>query len=387
MMKMIVACTREVDSVDKALTEIFRQLDLESRLMKNSVGIIACTPEFVESGVVAALCARLPFNTVGATTLRGAACGKYDTELFTLAVLTGDDIAFSTALSKPFSPSRAGIQIADLCQSAMAALPGKPSMALAYLPMEISSFNVSSIVKEMDEACGGIPIFGTVACDNSVKFSQNSGTLRNGGFYPNAISLLLMHGNVKPRFFLGNVEHFKEVRQQHGIITESEGNVLKKLNGLIFSEYFAHIGLPLRNLEIIPIPFMLTLNDGTQSIARVLHAVTPEGYGIFAGEMPEDSTIAIYQLDNRGVVATAENVTRALASLKDASGLLIHSCALRYMLLGLKWSDETRRVTQLLEDRAPYQFSYAGGEICPILNEAGNLTNRYHNFSFIACAF
>ena len=389
MLKMLTACTREIDFVDKALSEVVKQLNLERDLLKHAVGILTCSPDFVESGVIHALCSRLPFDVVGYTTLSSAACGEYDSEMLTLAVLTSDDVTFSTAISEPLFPSQIGTQIPTLYRRAAEALPGKAALALTYLPLSDTSADASSMVRELDKASGGeVPIFGSAACDNSPTFVDKCGVIYGGAFYPDSASLLLMHGDVKPRFFLGSVDHFEEMRKQHGVVTQSEGNIVKKINDMLFLDYFTSIGLPISDLiyPALPVPFMVNYHDGTKSVARVLHTVTPEGWGVFTAELPAGTTIAVHRLDGSGVLATAEGMVRTLARLKGVSGLLIHSCALRYMLLGLRAGEEAQVGLKPLHGSAPYQFSYSGGEICPLVNEKGALLNRSHNFSFIACA-
>ncbi|MDR2529851.1 MAG: FIST C-terminal domain-containing protein [Synergistaceae bacterium] len=389
MIKMLTTCTREIDLVDRALSEVLERLNLESGLLKHSVGVLTCSPEFVESGVVRALCGRLSFDVVGCTSLSSATCGEYDSELLTLAVLTSDDVTFSSAVSGPISPAQTAPQISSLYQRAAEVLPEKPTMALTYLPLSPATADTSLMVRELDKVSGGIPVFGSTACDNSPTFVDKCGVIHNGAFYSESASLLLMQGNIKPRFFLGSVDHFEEMRKQHGIVTESEGNTVKKINDMLFLDYFTSIGLPISELiyPALPVPFMANYHDGAKSVARVLHTIAPEGWGVFTAEMPVGVTIAVHRLDGNGVLATAESMARTLARLKDVSGFLIHSCALRYMLLGLRAGEEARLGLKPLHDGTPYQFSYSGGEICPLVSEAGDLLNRSHNFSFIACAF
>ncbi|MDR2738996.1 MAG: hypothetical protein LBB68_04085 [Treponema sp.] len=73
MIKVLNACTAEIDDVDLAVSEILEQLDVPGNLRNNSIGIIACYYEFIETGVVAEICKRLPFDVVGCTTLGNAA--------------------------------------------------------------------------------------------------------------------------------------------------------------------------------------------------------------------------------------------------------------------------------------------------------------------------
>ncbi|MCL2809917.1 MAG: hypothetical protein FWD24_07645, partial [Treponema sp.] len=67
MIKMFSAFTEEIDDVDAAISEILSQLDLEHSLMKNSIGILHCYHEFIDSGAVKTLSEKLPFDIIGIT--------------------------------------------------------------------------------------------------------------------------------------------------------------------------------------------------------------------------------------------------------------------------------------------------------------------------------
>jgi hypothetical protein len=103
MIKMLTACTSELDFPDEALDEILSQLDIENALLKNAAGIVHCGYTFVESGFVRWLCERLPFEVVGGTTLACMARDEYGSDVLSIAVLTSDDVAFSVVRSEPLT--------------------------------------------------------------------------------------------------------------------------------------------------------------------------------------------------------------------------------------------------------------------------------------------
>jgi hypothetical protein len=94
---MFTAYIEEIDDVEAAISEILAQLNLQNRLLKNSVGILHCYYEFLESGMVRGLCARLPFDVVGATTMSLSAMGDMS---LSVTVLTSGDIQFVTVISE-----------------------------------------------------------------------------------------------------------------------------------------------------------------------------------------------------------------------------------------------------------------------------------------------
>jgi hypothetical protein len=56
-------------------------------------------------------------------------------------------------------------------------------------------------------------------------------------------------------------------------------------------------------------------------------------------------------------------------------------------MLGLNPTDEMDIIFQSLNGRVPMQFSYAGSEICPLMNEEGVWMNYNHAYSIVACVF
>jgi hypothetical protein len=46
---------------------------------------------------------------------------------------------------------------------------------------------------------------------------------------------------------------------------------------------------------------------------------------------------------------------------------------------------EMKELAGSLNDSLVYQFAYSAGEICPVKNQNGQMVNRFHNFSLIAC--
>jgi len=101
-MRMLNAWTLELDDPAVAVAEILEQLDLENRLLAHSAGFITCSSDYVETGMVKAICDALPFEVVGCTPLTNAVNQEGGTLLLCLSVLTADDCRFVTALTPPW---------------------------------------------------------------------------------------------------------------------------------------------------------------------------------------------------------------------------------------------------------------------------------------------
>jgi hypothetical protein len=54
-------------------------------------------------------------------------------------------------------------------------------------------------------------------------------------------------------------------------------------------------------------------------------------------------------------------------------------------MLGADYAAEMTGITAALKGKLPYMLGYSGGEICPVYNDKGQPSNRFHNFTFVAC--
>ncbi len=385
MIKMLTAYTTEVDDADFAVAEILKQLDLENGLRKNSIGLVACYADFMEGGVLPALCERLPFPVVGITTFGASTPQVADLLVLTLCVLTSDDVSFSAALTEPLGEGHEG-EIAATCQRALAALPEKPSLVLSYVPM-MQSPGGEHIMAHVDKAMGGLPVFGTVCCDESFA-SARARVIFNGEFYNDRLGIVLLSGPVKPRFFLGALP-LNNVQKHQALITESEGNILHKVNGVSVADYLRDMGLAPNDIleSSKSMPIVVDYQDGTPPVIRGFYSFTPKGSAICGGEMPLGATFALSTMDSADILLSSRQFLENLLREEEKSCILLISCVVRGFSLDAEPLGELELVQELAGESLPYMMCYSGGEICPVYDKAGNTANRFHNFSIIGCMF
>ncbi len=385
MIKMFTAYTVEVDDVDFAVSEVLEQLDLDNNLRKNSIGILTCYADFLEGDVIRALCERLPFDVVGITTLGAATEKSADLLILTLCVLTSDEVNFSAVLSDSLAENHeSGIQRAY--DAAASALPESPALVLACAPM-MAHVGGEKIASRVDLAAGGAPVFGTLCCDHNFD-SHMAHVIYNGGHYRDRLALVLLSGPIKPRFFLGALP-LNNVQKHQAVITESEGNILHKVNGVSVAEYLRQMGLaPNDVLESSKsMPIVVDYRDGTPPAIRGFYRFTPEGSAICGGEMPVNATFALSTMDSSDVLLSTRQLFDEIDKMENNNGMLLISCVVRSFVLDLDPLAEMELVNERVKERFPYQLCYSGGELCPVYSKEGEVSNRFHNFSFIACVF
>jgi len=387
MIKTFVASTAEVDDVDVAVEEIFSQLDIEGKLLKNSVGIISCHYEFIDSGILKAVSDALPFDVAGTISSPICAVSEMDSFLMSVMVITSDDAEFVTVLTPPLNEAP-GRVITDSYAEAASKRDDKPGLILTFAPFMIQNSG-DEYVEAITKASGGVPCFGTLAVDDTLDFA-NCYLLHNGQDYPDRMGMILCYGNISPKFYLANMSHDK-VLDKSAVITKSEGHIIMELNGRpvdVFLEDLGLIQVSEGRYAMSSLPFFLDYNDGTPKVSKNIITLTPERHVLCASAMPEGCTVQIAQTDKNDVMLTTKQATEQI--LEDAAGasvLLMYSCIGRCMALGGDQFDEMRLVDEKLADALPYMMMYSGGEICPTLVENGTATNRFHNNAFIACMF
>ncbi len=383
-MHVLTAYTSEIDDPDLAVAEIKQQLNLEENPSANALGILSCHYEFVYSGVAKAICDSLPFDIVGATTTALGIRGDVGTLLFSLMVLTGDDVTFKTALTEPLKGDPAG-KISSAYAKAADGFDERPALVFAYAPFMIENSG-DEYVSVITKVSGGSPCFGTLAVDDTADFHECF-MVMNGEHYRERMAMALVYGNVAPKFFLATISQAK-VLDKPALVTSSEGHILKEVNGRPLVEYFEDLGLTKASetsYAMTSLPFMLDYGDGTPPVSKVFIGLNEEKHGICAGVMPEGSTLYIGVFDKEDVLLTSKDaVADARAAAEGASGMLMYSCVSRNMSLGGDQFAELNMVREEIGAKLPFMMSYSGGEICPTQLKS-HAINRFHNNTFILC--
>jgi small ligand-binding sensory domain FIST len=384
MIRILSAHTREIDDVEISVAEILEQLDLGEHLLRNSVGILAFPPEFLETDVVKAIGAALPFDSIGGTTSNAAvagAMGGLGEPMLAVTVLTSDEVVFRAGASgaigdDPQAPIRE-------LYARIAPLPTeKPSLLFMLAPV-MDSVGGDDLIEALDAVSGGAPLFGALVSSHLVDLG--GATCWNEFRYSDALVLIALFGDVRPEFAMSLIPDDRVIRQ-NSVITRAAGNQIQEINGLVPTHYLEAIGLA-KNGNVIgmsSIPFILTLNDGSRAV-RSVYKTTEEGYVLSFGMTPQGARIGFSDCSGDFVLRSARETAARIAAPSGARSALIFSCNARQWSVGANTDAEIKEVAKGLDDSLAYQFAYSVGEICPVRNQDGRLVNRFHNFSIIAC--
>jgi hypothetical protein len=384
MIQILTAYTTEVDEAEDALTEIFAQLDLGA-LKKNSVGILTCHFDFVETGFIGKLREKLPFDIIGMTTMASANPFGFNMYALSLAVLTSDEVVFETALTSPLTPANFKQEISAAYTGACEKLSGDPSMIIGIFPY-LRELGGADLLRTIDSICKGTPFWGGIATNVDVNY-ENCPAFRNNCIEPGRLPMILMRGNVNPEFVLVSIPK-KNIRENRGIITDSEGCNLKAVNGIPVLQYTESLGINMTKNAAGTMPLMLYYEGTAEPVALGVFTVNDDGSLSCAGEMPRGAAVALGEISAEGILSTATEAVKGVLQSGKKGGALILPCITRYMMLAPNQEAEMSLVSGMLkEGNVPFMLGYSCGEICPVRDESGKLQNRYHNYTFSACVF
>lgn len=388
MIKTYSAYTEEIDDIEIALQDINEQLDLEGKLLKNTVAICSCNNEYVFSGVAEKICGSFPFDVVGIITTAQAINSKTSPLLFTIMVLTSDDVEFKTVLTDSLTENNRPVTdiIKDSYIAAVSEKPD-PSLIFSYAPY-IMNNSGDDYVRALTEVSNGVPCFGTLAVDDSDTFIDCF-SLYNGIHYNDRMVLVLFCGEVNPKFYIASMSPEK-ILGQSALITSSEGHVMKCVNDKPVIEYFKSHGLVQAaetQYAMTALPFMIDYNDGTPMISRVFITLNQNNEAICAGAMPEGATLHLGVFEKDDVIKTTSNAVQEAMVNTDLSNMIIYSCVSRSMILVSDIEAELDTVKKIIGNKFNFMASYSGGEICPTFISENTAVNRFHNNTLIICVF
>lgn len=385
MIKTLTALTHEIDDPQLAVDEVAEQISPDKNLLTNSVGILTCYSEYIDEGIVKALSDRFDFPIVGSTTLANATKEDLGEHVLTLMVLTSDDIKFSTGLTDVIEAgSKEAINAGY--RRAMEGFDDKPELLFTFAPLS-QVVGGDFMVSTLDDISGGVPIFGTITVDHNPDY-KDAAVFLNGQIYNDRMIILLFHGDVNPKFVVASISRDVIMRDKD-VVTSSEGNQLKTVNGLSVVDYLTGLGMK-KNEDgtiegINSIPFVVDYGDGSQPVIRILFALTEDGSAVCGGDIPEGTKLSVGSINYDEVLNTTKEAVHTIKERGNKEAAVIFSCVGRYFALGFEPHAEMELITDQFPKDLPYILSYSGGEICPTYDENGKLYNRFHNDTFTAC--
>jgi hypothetical protein len=388
MINMISAFTEEIDDVNLAISEISGQLG-KHKLKKNSIGILHCYHEFIDSGVVKALSEELPFDIIGTTVPYACLPGKASSMGLMLNIFTGDDVNFFTGISDPIDGGNLIPSTEKLCADIGAKLKDdeKLPLLMAFGPfMHVLQINGDDFVDTISGFFPDSPIFGAFSQSEEIDFSK-SNVLYNGKNYGNAAALIAFTGNIEPSFLTISVPE-ENILGELAVVTKSKGNIINTINEMSVRDYVTSIGLLKPNDDMAALyatPMIATLKDGS-TIVRVCIGGDGQGGAIMGGHVPVGAKIGVTMLELSDTVSTSDEIAKKAKGVSNGRNIIVYSCIARLEFLGTKQRElEAKTMCDIIGDSASFFLAYSGGEIFPERLPSGKFANHLQNYSLVVC--
>ena len=386
MLSVISISTNSIDDLDIAQEELLTQLK-EKKLLKNSVGIVGCHSDYIEEGVIGALHKALGFDIIGCGAFGTATNGSGGLEQLTLTVLTSDDVTFSTILSDTIAKGTVDAPIEKAYAAGKDALGNNPGLIFMFGPI-MSDVVGDQMLGKLNQACGGVPIFGTLANDTSPGYTK-SYVFKNGEYDLHKMALLMMSGSINPRFHVTAIAN-RNIQQNNAIVTGADGYLVTSINNMPVVDYLNSLGIITSELSTISmVPFLVDFGDGTDPVAYSMYEISEAGAHC-GGAIPKGAKITFAEVDMPSVMETAETTIRAAlddVEKNGANGIIAIPCVSRPLILSPTVEMEIQKSLELIGNKIPFMLIYSGGEICPLYNKQHGIVNRFHNLTYTLIVF
>jgi hypothetical protein len=386
MIKVMTAYTMEPNDVDYALREVLAQLGDD--LLANSIGLLFCNFEFLESSLVRKLCDRLPFDVAGCVSQGFCVKDAGETFMLALMVLSSDDVEFVSGVSASLTAGGEGAVEAlyrDLL--GRGTNPREPALIFAFPPL-CTGLTGNAIVRVLNQVSGGVPLFGSVAVDHTVELRAPR-TIYNGEHYADQLPLVLLRGNVKPRFFAYSLPRGMRITQ-NAEITEAKGNRLISINNMPAAVFMEKAGIGSQGTVDIIYAFPIVVDSHDGSEPRLITMSKTESGGALVSEqdVPASGTVTIGVIDEKLVIESTRYFVDRIKETSVRNGLLIFSCLSRVLTLKNPIEEMTLVRQEFAGLSGPFLYIYSGGEICPLCKPGEDRpVNSFHQFTIVACEF
>jgi hypothetical protein len=373
--------------VNFAINELTSKIKGKEPLLRNSIGLLFCNMEFIKTGLVTALCKELPFEVIGCTSQIFAVQNAGEDFMLTLTILTSDDVEFTAGLSEPLSMD-AESDLEDFYRelSSRGSNPEKPALMLVCAP-HLIGLPMNRQIDILDRASGGVPMFGTVAIDITTAVREPM-TIFNGDSYTDRMAVILLRGDVHPRFISHSLPGEPHLQQKF-TITEARGNKIYSINNMPAGEYFKKLGLMGRSQDEMQViyAFPIIVDDNGESPKNIIISLMDEeGALVSEQDIPPGSRAVVGTISREMVLTSTRLVLKQLEEAEGANGIILMSCFSRVLTLQDTLEEVNLVIKQMRDLPAPFVFLSSAGEICPAPGDKqGELKNKFHQFTIIAC--
>lgn len=390
-MRSLAVYTEEMDDLQAGIQELKDKLK-DFKLDKNSMGILFAHADTDFQELANALQDEFGFPILGASAMSMfTESNGYVTEGISLHVFTADDCTFVAGVTSEMNPDNYKAQIKSTYQRLAEELGEKPKIILTYAVKD-AAVGGDEYVNLLDEASGGVPIFGGFSSDNFL-FTECR-IMVNREVRSAGMGMILIGGNIKPvlksRFSV-------ETTDLGEVVTEVRGNTVYKLGDRTLVDVVREAGVDLDSDDLLSkfvgSPFLVTYkkaNGDEIQVMRHLAAINKaDGSGSFLGNIPKGAVVRLAMFGRKDVSKSVSEAIRSavvdVSNEKDYiySSAIITSCASRLMTFTNDVMDEAKGYANIIPHDIRFSGMYSFGEFCPMeAQNSNNSHNCFHNTTF-----
>lgn len=165
------------------------------------------------------------------------------------------------------------------------------------------------------------------------------------------------------------------------IVTKSKGNILYELDGKSALElYKTYLGAKAKELPGSALLFPLSMREksDSQALTRTILSIHEDGGMVFAGEMPEGSTVQLMKANFEKLIdASSMAAENSFSQMEKSAELaILISCVGRKLVLGQRVEEEVEAVRDVLGTAPLMTGFYSYGEIS---TQFGSTQCELHN--------
>ena len=385
---------KEIDDVNYALKELNEQMS-KIKLYKNTLGIVAVHPDFIDSGVYAAICDVLPFQLVGIETFSQTVNNNTEMFLLSIMVLTSNTNEFSYENSQTSTnENEITTQAINCYQKAAKKLTGKPKLALLYTPFPEENYTgvACKCFRAISETDKNLPIFGSLSC-RELEMVTESKVVFGKEVSNNQFALVLISGDISPEFYVGSITEDVSVVSLIGVVTSSHNNLVKEINGVNIKKFFNEMDFFIDKDITSTILSGIVVAEKKDENGNILSrrtqgimSLTDDDHALFGDHIEEGTVLSFAVLSEDVVIATTDRLISQIKEHKNKT-VLIYSCLSRWFASSLDKDRECNALKNELSGSFNFQMAYSGGELCPASKKGETIHNAKHSASIIACVF
>ena len=397
-MDSYVITITEIDEVEDALNMLRREmgrLGLPEKLKKNSFGVVSTHPDAIYSGVLKAVCDELPFETAGFASDSQSPNGETGIYLLSVMVLTSDTSNFSCGRIDDVSQHTEIEHITQNRYQGLAlSLPTPAKLCLLYTPRKNNRYP-GEYIDAITAIDPDVSVFGAVSSDieDLIDGSQNGVfSVYNGEASNEGIVLVLISGDISPRFYINSFTEDSVRLKDIGVITKCNKNILIEIDNmpaLKFLEktgFFGDVGGEI-SLGTATATASFVLDYGTgRDVSRSFPDLAENDAIVCMGHLREGSKISIAICIPETIVETTHEIVDKVKASGSKTAIFYSCLGRRLGLLNNPMAE-----FDVMRDKLKninYIACHTGGEICPVMpNDGGKLINSEHNLTLIACVF